>query len=126
MCISMSGPVFNSKSTTFQGVCLLGSYSGFTLKQNTRDQVLPWHLVPSPWPIQHRLKGYTPLYTEEFPAKTPVFPAKSSMLPSKTPVCKLNPDWISASVFPQKLRRQHPVHTTISTCDSTSTQVHIQ
>ena len=25
MCISTSGPVFNSKSTTFQGVCLLGS-----------------------------------------------------------------------------------------------------
>ena len=24
MCISMSGPVFNSKSMTFQGVCLLG------------------------------------------------------------------------------------------------------
>ena len=24
MCISTSGPVFNSKSTTFQGVCLLG------------------------------------------------------------------------------------------------------
>ena len=37
MQISMSGPVFNSKSMTFQGVCLLDSYFFFFISRKRND-----------------------------------------------------------------------------------------
>ena len=68
-----------------------------------KSQVLPWRLLDHPWPIQPRMKISTPLYTERFPTK------KVMCFPPK-PNCKLNPDWLKALVFPQRLERQHPVN----------------